>query len=420
VEPLDPLFRRESGRMTAVLTRIFGVHNLALAEDVVQDAFCRALEVWPFRGMPDDPSAWLMATAKNRALDVLRRERTARTFAPELGRRLDSEWTLVPSVEEQFASPAIKDDLLRMMFSCCQPRLGEEAQVALVLNILCGFSVDEVAGAFVATHAAIEKRITRAKKVLAGSKYLFDVTHDGEFSARLPVVHRALYLLFNEGYHGASAESAVRAELCREAMRLAAMLHEHPLGATPASHALSALMCLHAARLPARIDASGDLHSLFDQDRSRWDGHLIAEGQRLLDLSAVGPDLTEYHLEAAIAWVHATASTAEETNWDRIVALYDLLLAIRPSPVVALNRAIAVAQRDGPEVGLREIHGIADAERLDGYPFYPAALGELELRSGRSALAREHFQAALALARNPMERRFLEQRLAACPYNKPR
>jgi len=420
VEPLDPLFRRESGRMTAVLTRIFGVHNLALAEDVVQDAFCRALEVWPFRGMPDDPSAWLMATAKNRALDVLRRERTARTFAPELGRRLDSEWTLVPSVEEQFASPAIKDDLLRMMFSCCHPRLGEEAQVALVLNILCGFSVDEVAGAFVATHAAIEKRITRAKKVLAGSKYLFDVTHDGEFSARLPVVHRALYLLFNEGYHGASAESAVRAELCREAMRLAAMLHEHPLGATPASHALSALMCLHAARLPARIDASGDLHSLFDQDRSRWDGHLIAEGQRLLDLSAVGPDLTEYHLEAAIAWVHATASTAEETNWDRIVALYDLLLAIRPSPVVALNRAIAVAQRDGPEVGLREIHGIADAERLDGYPFYPAALGELELRSGRSALAREHFQAALALARNPMERRFLEQRLAACPYNKPR
>ena len=406
--------------MTAVLTRIFGVHNLALAEDVVQDAFCRALEVWPFRGMPDDPSAWLMATAKNRALDVLRRERTARTFAPELGRRLDSEWTLVPSVEEQFASPAIKDDLLRMMFSCCQPRLGEEAQVALVLNILCGFSVDEVAGAFVATHAAIEKRITRAKKVLAGSKYLFDVTHDGEFSARLPVVHRALYLLFNEGYHGASAESAVRTELCREAMRLAAMLHEHPLGATPASHALSALMCLHAARLPARIDASGDLHSLFDQDRSRWDGHLIAEGQRLLDLSAAGPDLTEYHLEAAIAWVHATASTAEETNWDRIVALYDLLLAIRPSPVVALNRAIAVAQRDGPEVGLREIRSIDDAERLDGYPFYAAALGELELRSGRSALAREHFQAALVLARNPMERRFLEQRLAACPYTKPR
>jgi RNA polymerase sigma factor (sigma-70 family) len=400
--------------MVAVLTRIFGVHNLALAEDVVQDAFCRALEVWQFRGMPEDPSAWLMTTAKHRALDVLRRERTARTFAPELGRLLDSEWTLVPTINEQFATPAIQDDLLRMMFSCCHPRLKEDAQVALVLHILCGFSVSEVAGAFVATHAAIEKRIVRAKKVLAGSKRLFDVTQADEFTARLPAVHRALYLLFNEGYHGASAESAVRAELCREAMRLAALLHEHPLGATPASFALSALMCLHAARLPGRVDATGDLHSLFDQDRSQWDRALIAEGHRLLDLSATGPELTEYHLEAAIAWVHASAPRAEATNWERIVALYDMLRAIHPSPVIALNRAIAVAQRDGPEQGLNQIRSIADRERLTAYPFYFAALGELELRSGRPAAAHEHFQAALALARNPMERRFLEQRVAAC------
>jgi RNA polymerase sigma factor (sigma-70 family) len=400
--------------MVAVLTRVFGVHNLALAEDVVQDAFCRALEVWTFRGMPEDPAAWLMTTAKNRALDVLRRERTARTLAPELGRLLDSEWTLVPAVEEQFASTAIQDDLLRMMFSSCHPRLREESQVALVLHILCGFSVDEVAGAFVATHAAIEKRITRAKKVLAGSKRLFDVTNANEFSARLPAVHRTLYQLFNEGYHGASPESAVRAELCGEAMRLATLLREHPRGATPASHALSALMCLHAARLPARIDAAGDLHSLFDQDRSQWDQALIVEGQRLLDLSATGPDLTEYHLEAAIAWVHASAPSAEATHWERIIALYDMLLSIRPSPVVALNRAIAVAQRDGPEKGLSEIQSIADRDRLASYPFYPAALGELELRSGRREAAQEHFRDALALARNPMERRFLEKRVAAC------
>src|SRR5580765_7630497 len=229
-ERLDYLFRHESGRMIAALTRVFGVHNLSLAEDVVQDALCRALEVWKFRGMPENPAAWLMTTAKNRAVDVLRRERTARTFAPELGRLLDSEWTLVPTVDEQFGDHAIKDDLLRMMFSCCQPRLAEEAQVALVLNILCGFTAGEVAGAFVATRAAIEKRITRAKKVLAGSKRLFDVTDAKEFSTRLPAVHRALYLLFNEGYHGASAESAVRAELCREAMRLASLLRAHPLG----------------------------------------------------------------------------------------------------------------------------------------------------------------------------------------------
>jgi len=414
VEPVDSLFRRESGRIVAVLTRIFGVHNLALAEDVVQDAFCHALEVWPFRGMPDNPSAWLMATAKNRAIDVLRRERTARTFAPELGRVFDSEWTLVPTVDQEFAPHAINDDLLRMMFSCCHPRLKEEAQVALMLNILCGFSVREVAAAFVASHAAIEKRIGRAKQVLAASKGLFDLTNAKELDARLPAVHRAIYLLFNEGYHGASAETPVRVELCGEAMRLAALLREHPPAATPGTFALSALLCLHAARLPARLDAKGDLQTFFDQDRAQWDHDLVAEGQLLLEFAATGSELTEFHVEAAIAWVHATARSAEETNWNAIVSLYDQLMAIRPSPVVALNRAIAVAQRDSPEQGLTEIQRIPDRERLAAYPFYEAAQGELELRCGHHDSAREHFQTALTLARNPSERRFFEQRLSVC------
>ena len=253
--------------------------------------------------------------------------------------------------------------------------------------------------------------------MLAGSKRLFDLA-DADFSARLSAVHRALYLLFNEGYHGASAESAVRVELCREAMRLTTLLVEHPLASTPATHALAALMCLHAARLPARVDASGNLSSLFDQDRSRWDPALVMEGQRLLDLSATGSELTEYHVEAAIASVHANARRAEDTNWTQIVALYDMLMAIRPSPVVGLNRAIAVAQRDGPERGLDEIHAITSQDRLAGYPFYFAALGELELRCDRPIIAREHFQTALALARNPMERRFLEQRVSACEHAK--
>jgi RNA polymerase sigma factor (sigma-70 family) len=410
----DHLFRRESGRIVATLARIFGVHNLALAEDVMQDAFCRALEVWKFRGVPENPSAWLMVTAKNRALDVLRRERTARTFAPELGRFLESEWTLSPAVEEHFASHAIKDDQLRMMFTCCHSRLPEEAQVALMLHILCGFTVDEVAAAFVSSHAAMEKRITRAKKILAGSKKLFDIADERDFSARLPTVHRALYLLFNEGYHGASAESAVRTELCREAIRLAALLREHPLAATPATFALSALMSLDAARLPARLDSSGELRSLGDQDRSQWDTNLVGEGQKLLDLSASGPEVTEYHLEAAIAWAHAVAPRAEDTNWQMIVSLYDKLMTLRPSPVVALNRAIAVAQRHGPERGLEEIRAIANSNRLARYPFYHAALGEFELRAGRAEAARDHFRAALALARSPMERTFLSHRLAAC------
>lgn len=411
MEPGDHLFRHEAGRMVAALTRIFGIHNLALAEDVVQDAFCRALEVWKFRGVPENPSAWLMATAKNRALDVLRRERTARTFAPELGRLLDSEWTLAPVVEELFAPQAIKDDELRMMFSCCDPRLPEVAQVALVLHILCGFGVTEIASAFLTGEAAMEKRISRAKKVLAGSKRMFELKDDGDFSLRLSAVQRALYLLFNEGYHGASARSAVRIDLCHDAMRLASMLREHPKASTPATYALCALMCLNAARLPARLDSAGDLISLFEQDRSQWDQDLRCEGLRLLELAATGSELTGYHVEAAIAAVHAEASSADQTDWKAIVSLYDTLLSIRPSPVVALNRAIAVAQHEGAERGLQEIHAIADHDRLDAYPFYSAALGELQLRSGRPEIARQHFRTALELARNPLERRFLERRL---------
>ena len=413
MELTEHLFRREWGRMVGAVTRIFGIHNLALAEDVVQEAFCRATEVWPFRGVPENPSAWLMAMAKNCALDVLRRERTARTFAPELGRLVESEWTLAPVIEEAFGPNAIKDDLLRMMFSCCYPHLAEEAQVALVLHILCGFSVDEIASALVSTHAAIEKRITRGKKTLAKSKKLFDVTAPAEFSPRLPAVHTALYLLFNEGYHGANPEFAVRSELCREAMRLTAVLLEHPLCATPRTYALAALMCLNAARLPGRIDAAGDLRSLFDQDRSSWDQKLIGEGMSFLDLSAKGSELSEFHLQAAIASVDATARGIEETDWRKIVSLYDSLMKIRPSPIVALNRAIAIAQRDGADRGIEEIRTIADADRLTSYPFYWAALGEFELRCRRYEPARQHFHSALTLARNEAERHFFSQRLHA-------
>ena len=267
--------------MVATLTRVFGVHNLALAEDVVQDAFCRALEVWNFRGVPEDPQAWLMATAKNRALDVLRRQRTARAYALELRGLLESEGIIVQVVDELFAA----DD-----------------------------------------------------------------------------------------YHGASAEFAVRSGLCQEAMRLTAELLKHPRGAKPTTYALAALMAFSAARLPARVDAAGNLTSPFDQDRSLWDRELLVEGLKLLELSAGGSELTEYHLEAAIASVHSTAARTEETDWETIVSLYDTLMATHPSPIVALNRAIAIAQKDGPERGLEEIAAIEDRDRLTAYPFYWAAL----------------------------------------------
>jgi RNA polymerase sigma-70 factor (ECF subfamily) len=286
--------------------------------------------------------------------------------------------------------------------------------VALVLHMLCGFSVDEVAAAFVASHAAMEKRLVRAKKVLIQAARLFDTADTAGFAARLPAVQRVIYLLFNEGYHGASPQFAVRSALCQEAMRLAALLQEHPLGATPATDALAALMCLDAARLPARTDAAGDLVALPDQDRTTWDRALLAEGDRLLQRAARGPELSTYHVEAAIAWVHTSAVRGEDTDWTRIVALYDMLMSLRPSPIVALNRAIAVAQLEGPDSGLRAIDAIADRDKLARYPFFTAARGELELRAGRPAAAAPHFRSALRLARNPAERRFLEQRAQAC------
>jgi RNA polymerase sigma-70 factor (ECF subfamily) len=414
VDPADPLFRREAARIVATLTRVFGLHNLSLAEDVAQDTLCRAVEVWPQRGLPDNPSAWLMVAAKNRALSVLRHERRVRKFAPELGRLLETEWTVASVVQEAFEPNAVREDQLRMMFSCCHPRLPEDAHVALALHVLCGFSVAEVASTFLSSEAAIEKRLTRAKKVLARSKNLFACSAGEDFQARLPSVHRALYLLFSEGYHGAHPESVVRAELCGEAIHLATMLSEHRLGATPTTFALCALMCLHAARLPARADAAGDLSPLVDQDRSHWDARLIAEGLRFFGMCTSGTILSEYHVEAAIAFVHASASSVEDTDWSEIVSLYDRLLTIRPTPVIALHRAVAVAQHEGAERGLQEVRAIREADRFASYPFHHATLGELELRCERPIEAAEHFRAALALARNPAERRFFERRIGAC------
>jgi RNA polymerase sigma-70 factor (ECF subfamily) len=297
-----------------------------------------------------------------------------------------------------------------MVFSCCDPRLPEDVQVALVLNILCGFGASEIASAFLTSRAAMEKRISRGKKSLASSQRLFDLA-DAEFAPRLSAVTRALYLLFNEGYHGASAEAAVRVDLCREAIRLTMLLLESPQTASPETQALAALMHLHAAKLPARLDSQGDLNPLLQQDRSQWDTELVEQGLALLDRSAEGPVVSAFHIEAAIAAVHATARSVDETNWNEIVELYDRLMAIAPSPVVALNRAIAIGQRDGPEQGIEALRTIADSDRLHGYPFYQAAFGEFELRRGNTDAARGYFSAAVGLARNDAERRFLEKRV---------
>jgi len=314
-------------------------------------------------------------------------------------------------VAEAFANSTIRDEQLRMMFSCCHPRLQEDVQVALVLNILCGFGAGEIAGAFLTSRSAMEKRITRGKRVLAKSRSLFDLS-DREFAPRLSSVRRALYLLFSEGYHGASSEAAVQADLCAEAIRLTTLLLEANGADQPETFALAALMCLQAARLPARIDAGGNLSPFAEQHRSRWDIGLIHQGLEYLDRSAAGTHLTAYHLEAAIASSHVTSPSVEATDWAGIVSLYDRLMRVAPSPVVALSRAIAIGQRDGAARGLDALASIADPGRLHAYPFYPAALGEFELQLGRHDAARVLFERAAALARNPAERAFLENRVS--------
>jgi RNA polymerase sigma factor (sigma-70 family) len=408
VELAEHLFRHEAGRMVAALARVLGLRQLALAEDAVQDALVRALETWRFGALPENPGAWLMRCARNRATDLLRRQGTAARAAEALGRALDAESAAAPDADR----PAIADDELRLMFSCCPPELPPAAQVAVILKYLCGFTVREIAHAFLSAEAAVEKQLYRARAALEAAGELCEVGDPDAVTERLPQVLEAIYLLFNEGYHGAHPETAVREDLCFEALRLARLLAGLP-AAGPEARALLALLCFHAARLQARFE-NGALQVLADQDRARWDPALVAEGFRWLAASAEGRRLSAWHLEAAIAAEHAAAPSVEGTRWPAIRDLYDRLLALRPSPVVALNRAIAVGMAEGPERGLEEIGAIDDQERLAGYPFLPAAIGELELRRGRPDRAAVALRAALALARNPAERALLGRKLAAC------
>jgi RNA polymerase sigma-70 factor (ECF subfamily) len=392
-------FRRESARMLAALTRVLGLHNLAMAEDVVQDVLCRALETWKYAGPPRDATAWLVTAARNRAIDLIRRERTRREFAPDL--ELRSEYALAPTVSALFKDSEIEDDLLRMMFSVCAPGLPEPAQLALVLKLLCGFGTSEIAAALLSTEPAVEKLLSRGKETLARAGGLYEVAGKVQIGKRLEAVQHALYLLFSEGYHGSG--EPVQEELCAGAMRLCGLLAEHPACATPRTLALLSLMCFHAARLPGRAAEDGSLLLLEQQDRSRWDRALIQRGFDLLDRSATGEKLSEYHLEAAIASRHCAAASVALTDWPGIVELYGLLYELRPSPMVALNRAIALGEARGVAEGLEALGALSEDPKLRASPFLPAAQGRLLLRAGREEAAALSFTEAARRARNPAE-----------------
>jgi len=393
--------------MVAYLSKIFGLRRLDLAEDVVQDTLLKALETWPDHGIPENPSAWLMRVARNRAIDVLRRDDQLRYFTPELVEFLQPREN--PRDPATDFEKEIQDDQLRMMFSCCHPDLSTDAQVTLILKTLCGFSVSEIAYSLLTSQDSIEKRLGRARKVLRDSGTLVEIDKASDVSERLEAVYQAIYLLFNEGYHG--SEQTVREDLCFEAIRLALLLSEHPEGNKPKTNALIALLCFQAARLESRIGDDGGLIQLDAQDRSKWNHELIAKGFDFLRRSSAGNEVSDYHLQAAIASLHCAAPTYEQTDWPKILDLYNTLYQLKPSPIVALNRAVAVAMAEGIPRGLALIDDLARRRDLDGYHLLHAARADLLRRLGSREEAAREYKRAIRLVGNDSERRFLERRL---------
>lgn len=410
----EHLFRHEAGKLVSALTGIFGIDRLQMAEDVVQEALVRALQTWPYYGVPKNPAAWLMQTAKNLALDLIRREKSFRDKEPEIIASVehlnaDPEGGDAPMFDEE-----IKDGRLRLMFACCHPLLPQEAQTALALKTLCGFSPAEIAKAFFTTEAAIAKRLTRARQRIQELGIPFEIPSGPELSTRLEGVLQTVYLLFNEGYKASSGENLMREDLCYEAIRLADLLAGHPAANQPRTHALLALMLMNAARLSSRMDTEGNILRLQEQNRATWDRVLICRGIHHLGQSAVGAELSEYHLQAGIAACHCIAPDYQSTDWPTILAYYDQLLRISDSAVVALNRAVAVANVNGPEAGLRAVETIPNRRQLDSYYLTYAVLGEFESRRHSLPAAAGHFRKALELTEIKSERAFLARRLREC------
>ncbi len=405
------LFRTEGSRIIAALTARFGTHRLQLAEDSVQEALVRALQTWPYRGVPENPAAWLTQTARNHALDQLRREQNWNKKQPGIAAESD-RW--LASASETETHEAIADDTLRMMFVCFHPQLSTEAQTALALRTLCGLSAAEIAAAFLSRESTIEKRLVRARQRIRDLRLPFVVPAPAELPARLDGVLHTLYLLFNEGYKASSGNRLVREDLCREAIRLTRLLAENPDTAAPRVHALLALMILNAARLPARSDDAGNLLRLHEQNRTTWDVKLIQRGIHHLGLAASGDSLSVYHLEAGIAACHSTAADDASTDWPRILSLYDRLVAINISPVAAMNRAVAVARVHGPMAGLDALDAIRNRCSLESHHLYHAIRGTLAAEIGNLADALIHFRQAKILANLPAERDFIARRMKEC------
>lgn len=407
----DHLFRHEAGKLVSVLTGIFGIERLQMAEDVVQEALGRAMQTWPYYGIPKNPAAWLTQTAKNLALDLLRREKVFHEKQPQIIQFIEKWSDGSEEADSVVFDSELKDRRLRLMFACCHPLIPQESQTALALKTLCGFGPAEIANAFLTTEAAIAKRLTRARQRIRELRIPFEIPSGEESGARLEGVLQSLYLLFNEGYKASSGDDLIRGELCNEAMRLIELLAAHPAGDQPRVHALAALMFLNGARLPARIDAHGNILRLEEQDRSLWNQSMIGRGLFHLSRSACGENLSDYHLQAGIAAIHCTARDFASTDWVRILSLYDQLIQIDDSPVVALNRAVALAQVQGPQAGIEAIEGIRRPQSLESYYLLYAVLAEFESQVSDYQAAIGHLRKALQLTAQRSEQTFLTAKL---------
>lgn len=395
--------------MVSVLTKLFGLSNTETAQDIVQETLLTALHAWKLGNIPDNPRAWLYRAAKNRALDHLRRHRTWQDkIAPNLAPELDD----IPGEEHLdalFLDSEIADSQLRMLFACCHPTLPLEGQIALILKTLCGLSVVEIASAFLTNKDTIEKRLYRTRERIRQERILLEVPLGAELPPRLEGVLKAVYLLFSEGYHSASSDAVIRHDLCDEALRLADLLAHHPMAGLPKTHALLSLLCFQASRFDARLDADGQIILLENQNRSHWNQSLIARGFAHLTRSAGGGEVSEYHLEAAIASYHAQSESLEKTNWQAIFYLYQLLWQRQPTPIVAFNRAIALGYANGVSAGLDALLAI---ETLQDNHFYHAALGDFYRKSGATDMARTAYEAAKKLAVLLREKQVLEEKIS--------
>ena len=408
---VDHLFRHESGKMIAVLTRLLGIQNLQTAQDIVQDTLLQAMNTWSIHGTPENPSAWLYKVAKNKAIDFLRRHKKFNEITPKYAYLLQSELTRSNTISQLFLDHEIQDSQLRMMFACCHPAIPAESQIALTLKTLCGLSTAEIAKAFLTTDDTITKRIYRAKEKIKAEGIELEVPSGDQLPARINAVLKSLYLLFNEGYNSSHPEQLLREELCHEAMRLCLLLAQHPVAGFPRVNALLALMCFQASRFATRLDENNTIVLLKYQDRSKWSRPLIQKGFDYLDKAAEPFEVSPYHLEAAIASLHAAASSFEKTDWQSIYHLYEMLYQLQPNPVVAMNKAIASAYAISKQQALEELQQI---KGLEQHHLYYSSIGEVYFELNQTGMAKDFFEKAISLTTSSAEKKLLQDKIQRC------